>query len=91
MRHARIRGQRVNDRAQPTFLIEIEGHRLSRDITHEITSFVFEDNEEGLDVMEVVVTARKFIHTSASRPHIRAKELRGINDERSASLSDILE
>lgn len=30
---------------QPTFLIEIEDRRLSKDITHEITSFVFEDNE----------------------------------------------
>lgn len=43
---------------QPTFLIEIEGRRLSKDITHEITSFVFEDNEEELDVMEVSITDR---------------------------------
>ena len=43
---------------QPTFLIEIEGRRLSRDITHEITSFVFEDNEEELDVMELSITDR---------------------------------
>ncbi len=43
---------------QPTFIIEIEGHRLSKDITHEITSFVFEDNEEELDVMEVTVSDR---------------------------------
>ncbi len=46
------------DTYQPTFLIEIEGHRLTRDITHDITSFVFEDNEEELDVMEVTVTDR---------------------------------
>jgi len=43
---------------QPTFIIEIEGNRLSKDITHEITSFVFEGNEEELDVMEVSITDR---------------------------------
>ena len=43
---------------QPTFIIEIEGKRLSKDITHEITSFVFEDNEEEMDVMEVTITDR---------------------------------
>ncbi|MHB0998525.1 MAG: phage late control D family protein [Armatimonadota bacterium] len=43
---------------QPTFLIEIERNHLSRDITHEITSFVFEDNEEEMDVLEVTVTDR---------------------------------
>lgn len=43
---------------QPTFIIEIEGHRLTKDITHEITSFVFEDNEDEMDVMEVTVTNR---------------------------------
>ncbi len=43
---------------QPTFVIEIEGKRLSKDITHEITSFVFEDNEEELDVMELSITDR---------------------------------
>ncbi len=42
----------------PTFIIEIEGHRLSKDITHEITSFVFEDNEDEMDVMEITVTDR---------------------------------
>ena len=46
------------DAYQPTFLIEIEGRRLSKDVTHEITSFVFEDNEEELDVMEVSITDR---------------------------------
>ncbi len=43
---------------QPAFVIEIEGKRLSKDITHEITSFVFEDNEEEMDVMEVAITDR---------------------------------
>jgi len=43
---------------QPVFVIEIEGKRLSKDITHEITSFVFEDNEEELDVLELSVTDR---------------------------------
>lgn len=46
------------DTTQPTFIIEIEGKRLTKDITQEITSFVFEDNEEGLDVMEVSITDR---------------------------------
>jgi len=46
------------DDYQPTFLIEIEGKRLSKDITHEITSFVFEDNEAEMDVMEISVTDR---------------------------------
>ncbi|MHB9038477.1 MAG: phage late control D family protein [Armatimonadota bacterium] len=46
------------DDYQPTFLIEIEGHRLSKDITHEITSFVFEDNEAEMDLMEITVTDR---------------------------------
>jgi len=43
---------------QPAFLIQIEGQALSADITGEITSFVFEDNEEELDVMEVFVSDR---------------------------------
>ena len=43
---------------QPAFLIQIEGQALSTDITSEITSFVFEDNEEELDVMELSVSAR---------------------------------
>jgi len=43
---------------QPTFVIEIEGRRLSKDITDEITSFVFEDNEEEMDLMEVSITDR---------------------------------
>lgn len=51
-------GRVGQDVYQPTFLIEIEGRRLSRDITHEITSFVFEDNEDELDAMEVSITDR---------------------------------
>ena len=43
---------------QPAFLIQIEGQALSADITGEITSFVLEDNEEVLDVMELSVTNR---------------------------------
>ncbi len=46
------------DDYQPAFIIEIEGNKLSRDITHEITSFVFEDNEEEMDLLEVSVTDR---------------------------------
>lgn len=46
------------DDYQPTFIIEIEGKRLSKDVTHEITSFTFEDNEEEMDVMEISVTDR---------------------------------
>lgn len=48
---------RIDD-YQPAFVIEIEGKRLSKDITHEITSFTFEDNEEEMDVMEVSITDR---------------------------------
>jgi hypothetical protein len=39
------------DTYKPTFLIQIEGQTLSADITQEITSFVFEDNEEELEVL----------------------------------------
>jgi len=46
------------DTFKPTFLIQIEGQTLSADITQEITSFVFEDNEEELDVLELAVTDR---------------------------------
>ena len=46
------------DTFQPTFLIQIEGQAFSADITGEITSFVFEDNEEELDVMELSVSNR---------------------------------
>lgn len=44
------------DDYQPTFIIEIEGRKLSKDITHEITSFVLEDNEEEMDLLEVSIT-----------------------------------
>ena len=43
---------------QPTFLIQIEGRALAADITREITSFLFEDDEEELDVLELSVTNR---------------------------------
>ncbi|BBO89880.1 phage late control D family protein [Desulfosarcina ovata] len=46
------------DTFKPTFLIQIEGQTLSADITQEITSFIFEDNEEELDVLELSVTNR---------------------------------
>jgi len=46
------------DTFKPTFLIQIEGQTLSADITQEIASFVFEDNEEELDVLELSVTNR---------------------------------
>lgn len=46
------------DTFRPTFLIQIEGQDLSKDITQEITSFVFTDNEEELDVLELSVTDR---------------------------------
>jgi len=46
------------DTYAPTFLIQIEGRELSGDITQEIRSFVFEDNESKLDVMELTVTDR---------------------------------
>ncbi len=46
------------DTFKPTFVIQIEGQTLSADITQEITSFVFEDNEEELDVLELAVTDR---------------------------------
>lgn len=43
---------------RPTFLIEIEGKGLSKDITQEITSFTFTDHEEELDVLEISITNR---------------------------------
>ncbi len=46
------------DTFKPTLLIQIEGRTLSRDVTQEITSFSFEDNEEELDVMELSITDR---------------------------------
>ena len=42
----------------PAFLIQIEGRDLSEDVTQEIKSFVFEDNERELDLMELTLTAR---------------------------------
>lgn len=42
----------------PTFLVSIEGLSLSRDVTQEITSLVFEDNEEASDLLELVIANR---------------------------------
>lgn len=46
------------DTFKPTYLIQIEGQSLSKDITQEITSFVFTDNEEELDVLELSISNR---------------------------------
>ena len=43
---------------QPAFLIQIEVRAPSTDITGEITSFIFKDNEEKLGVKELSVTNR---------------------------------
>lgn len=51
------------DTFKPTFLIQIEGETLSKDITQEITEFVFEDHEEELDVMELSITNRNLQFT----------------------------
>jgi len=46
------------DTFTPTFLIQIEGKKLTSDITQEITSFVFTDNEDELDFLELSITNR---------------------------------
>ncbi len=46
------------DTFKPTFLIQIEGQALSKDITQEITAFSFTDNEREMDVLELCVTNR---------------------------------
>ena len=46
------------DTFKPTFLIEIEGQLLSKDITQEIESFSFTDNEEEMDELELRVSNR---------------------------------
>ena len=46
------------DTFAPTFLIQIEGQTLSKDITQEITAFSFMDNEDEMDVLELCVTNR---------------------------------
>jgi len=46
------------DTFKPTYLIQIEGQSLSKDITQEITSFVFTDNEDELDVLELSISNR---------------------------------
>lgn len=42
----------------PVYVIEIEGKSLSKDITQEITSLSFTDNEKELDVLELDITNR---------------------------------
>ena len=58
------------DTFKPTFLIQIEGQDLSKDITQEITSFVFTDNEEELDVLELSVTDRNLQFVEIGRAHV---------------------
>ena len=62
---------------QPAFLIQIEGRVLSTDITGEITPFVFKDNEEDLQVMELSVTNRNLrIVIRAKHPYKDPQESR---------------
>lgn len=42
----------------PFFVVQIEGEQLAQDITQEITSFVFEDNEHELDTLTLTLTNR---------------------------------
>lgn len=42
----------------PVFLLNIEGQDVTQELADEVTSFVFEDNEEQLDVLEVTVVNR---------------------------------
>lgn len=42
----------------PTFLVSIGGQKLTSDITQDIISFVFEDNEEEADLLELTVANR---------------------------------
>ena len=51
------------DTFKPTFLIQIEGRSLAKDITQEITAFAFEDSESGLDELELCVTNRNLQFT----------------------------
>jgi phage gpG-like protein len=46
------------DTFKPTFLIQIEGQTLAKDITQEITEFAFEDNEEELDAVTGNIVVR---------------------------------
>lgn len=41
------------ERFAPTFLIQIEGERLSGDLTQRITRFVYEDCEDQDDLLEI--------------------------------------
>lgn len=51
------------DTFKPTFLIQIDGRDLTRDITQEITALAFEDSEAGLDELELRVTNRNLQFT----------------------------
>lgn len=57
------------DTFKPTFLIQIEGESLPKDITQEITAFAFEDSESGLDELELCVTNRNLQFTDD--PHFQ--------------------
>lgn len=46
------------DPSKPTFQLQINGQAPSADITQEIVSFSFEDNEHGMDVLTLTVTNR---------------------------------
>lgn len=43
---------------EPTYTVSIEGQQLNKDITQEIMSFTFEDDEEALDLLELQITNR---------------------------------
>ncbi len=44
--------------SKPTFIIQIEGKTLTQDITQEISSFTFEDNEREMDVLTLTLSNR---------------------------------
>lgn len=46
------------DTFEPTYLIEISGKRLSKDITDEIQSFAFEEVDDAKDVLELTICDR---------------------------------
>ena len=49
------------DTFKPTFLIELEGKSLSKDITQKAQSFFFTDNERRMEELELHVLNRKRI------------------------------
>jgi len=48
-------GEEVLALTAPIVLLEIEGKRLSRDLTDRLVSFVYEDHETALDLMEITL------------------------------------